>query len=199
MHNHFSAADLVKHSAAKIKYIRDKRIYNTPTPQQRDGVAYQATSASKGSCQELKGMYKFDEGTIHYTNDEVGSNFIIEHKMVKDHDDAPDWYMESSIVQCALYKSFIMKGDGKLITPKFRLKQGYDYQELVVDINIDYILNFGGYKFQIYVDRPEHIINYFVNKAQVTLQDWDSVKEYDKSHKYKEFDNLQKLITMKEL
>lgn len=195
----FSASDLIKKSAAQIKFERDKNIVPTISEQMKKGVKYQEQQATKftDSYQEMRGVYKdYDDClTIFFTNDIITPKFIAEVKMVDYKREVPFWYLENSLLQAAFYKSLLMKSNGSLQTPKFRLQQGQPLQTLTVDTSIPYRLIFGKTTYNIIVKDPEKIIHFYSIKALSTTCTYEDARTFDRENHHKEFEKLSKTFT----
>lgn len=192
----FSAADLVKKSAAQIKYFYDRKIKYV-SDMQKMGVQYQKEKAeSLGiTAEEFRGSYKDGNILIHFSNDMITDDKIIEVKMIIG--EYEDWFLEGSLLQCAFYKSMIMLSETDpvyLFTPKFRIKEGYEREIITVPRNIDYHLLFGNDEYNIVVNNPKKIVDFFVEKAKIIAEssyhDYDNVKKHDEKFKFKYFQLL---------
>lgn len=202
----YSAADLVKKSAAQIVYFKNRS--KDISERMKAGVQFQSKITevekvfNKGCyAEELRGAYEFNSGVIFFCVDLISENKFYEVKSVLDEDNKntleyPQWYLESSILQSAVYKSLLLqKKDRMLYTPKFRLKEGYEFIAKEIDPNWDYILTFGEVgKYLVNVNNPQAIIDYFVDKTTY-LTDYDRARYWDKKHKYKDYANLNKYFS----
>ena len=154
------------------------------------GVEYEHKVAeeNKGSCMEMVTVYNREDITIFACHDIVCDDKIIEVKTTEFGHER--WYFESSLVQVAFYKSLLMTSNGDLFTPKFRIREGYnkDYKKAKPDI--EYHLRFGDEEYKIDVIHPESIIQYFLNKAKVTMLEYDDCRKYDKAHKFRHYSDL---------
>lgn len=191
MKTNFSAADLVKRSAMQIKYFREKSMDRPHTAKMDQGVERQKKVAKEnlGSCEEMRSTLESGDIIIFACHDIVCGDRIIESKSTEYGKE--DWYLESSLVQTAFYKSILMQSSGWLVTPKFRVKEGYERETNKVDPNIPYQLDFGGDVYDVVVNNPNAIINYFVEKAKATLGSYDDCRDYDAEHKFKHFEQLK--------
>jgi len=186
----FSASDLVKKSASQILFTRGKS--QIVSDQMLKGEQFQKdTFISKGGvAEELRGKYLQDNFIIYFCNDMLKDKAMWEIKSVNDPINYPQWYLNSSLLQVAFYKSLLMNSDGVLSTPQFRIDQGYEKQEVIVNKNIDYYLLFDKQEFKVDVLNDKEIILYFMEKAQSTLN-WDDAKSFDSITRFKEFDILR--------
>lgn len=139
--------------------------------------------------EELGGVFNYDDISIYFSNDIVCYDKIIEIKQVNGQYE--DWFLKNSMLQCALYCSFIRLGSNYLTTSNFFLKEGNDKKSIIVNPNIDYFLQFGNKLYKINVYNPTMIVNFFLNKAIASL-DYESAKQFDNLYKHNEFELLKK-------
>lgn len=198
MKNYFSAADLVKRSASQIKYLRDKRL-KIYTKQMESGVSFQnhVAELKEESAEEFRTTVDCGNIIIFACHDIITPTKVIEVKTIEF--GAEQWYLESSVLQTAFYKSLLMMSDGKVYTPKFRIKEGYKKEVKSLNTHIDYCLQFGNTVYLVEVSNPNNIVNYFVEKAIITLQDYSVCKEYDSKHKFQHFKELKQYFKYKQL
>ena len=188
----FSAKDLCSRSCMQIRMFDlhpEKRPISTINTE--TGVTYQhqiALTTDNVIGEELRGTYINENICINFSNDIVCNDKIIEVKSVNR--EIEDWYFNSSVLQCAFYKSLLLKSNKQLITAKFYSDLGNPIIKTTVDDNIKYILYFGEKKYNIIVVNPDSIIEFFINKAKATF-DWDSAKEFDSKYKFKEYETLK--------
>lgn len=188
----FSAKDLCSRSCMQIRMFDlhpEKR--PVPTINTEIGVTHQhqiALNTNNVIGEELRGTYINENICINFSNDIVCKDKIIEVKSVNR--EVEDWYFNSCVLQCALYKSLLLKSNKQLITAKFYSDLGNPIVKTTVDDNIKYILYFGEKKYNIIVVNPDLIIEFFVNKAKATF-DWDLAKEFDLNYKFKEYETLK--------
>lgn len=188
----FSAKQLLTSSCMQLKYLRDN-------PQKKaevsvgklEGVKEQHKMLSKFNAfgEELGGVYKKDDITIFFSNDIVSLDKIIEVKTINGKTE--DWYFNNSVLQCALYSSFIRLGSTMLTTSKFFLAEGNPKRSIVVKRDIDYLLLFGDKLYKVVVTNPKQIVDFFINKAKATFE-YETAKVFDKQYKFKEFETLKK-------
>ena len=188
----FSAKDLCSRSCMQIRMFDlhpEKR--PVPTMNTESGVTHQhqvALNTDDVIGEELRGTYINGNICINFSNDIVCKDKIIEVKSVNR--EVEDWYFNSCVLQCALYKSLLLKSNKQLITAKFYSDLGNPIVKTTVDDNIKYILYFGEKKYNIIVVNPDSIIEFFINKAKASF-DWDSAKEFDLNYKFKEYETLK--------
>jgi hypothetical protein len=207
----YSAADLLKKSAMQLVFLRTKK-ERYATKMQINGNAFQSKVSNddkyknKGVfAEELRGSYSFDKNVIFFCVDMISDGIFYEVKSIQDKDgnltnDYPEWYLNNSILQCAFYKSLLIEGNNNtLFTPKFRIKEGFEYKAMDVDINSDYILLFGeNLKFKVDVVDSKKIIEYYINKVN-SLKDYETAKNYDYSHKFRDFSLLKNYFNYTEI
>ena len=145
--------------------------------------------------QEMRGTYIKDDICINFSNDIVCKEKIVEVKSVNKEPES--WYLESSLLQCAVYKSFLTKNN-KLITATFYSNMGNPVIETTVDKDIDYILKFGDKTYKVIVNNPDKIIEFIYNKAKASLS-WEAAKMFDSLYKFKEFENLKPFFNAVEI
>lgn len=187
-YNFFSAADLVKKSAAQIKYLRDKqeRIYNARIAR---GVQHQKKVVEKlQATEELRSLIEIDDIVIFASHDLLTDDYIAEIKNVEG--EYEDWYLQSSLLQAAFYKAILIKSGGFLKTPSFRIKEGYPVIKTKVETSISYKLFFGEEIYEIIDVDTDALINYFLNKAKETY-DYDRARAFDYKHKFKHYEELK--------
>lgn len=187
----FSAATLVKSSAAQIRYYRDNP--KPVTVNQVTGESYQHKVASllNSIGEELKTsvLITDEQIIINACHDIITERYLLEVKNVTPYEGGVDkWYLESSILQCAFYKTLVMLSNGNLTTPKFRLDAGVKNFSTRIDTDIRYLLLFGEALLEVNVTNPSGILEYFVNKAVSTLYSYDNAKAWDNIHKHREFE-----------
>lgn len=188
----FSASDLIKKSASQIKYLRDKA-ERYVSNRMLLGEAFQkkVIKQKNADADEMRGIYQQDNIIIFFSNDMIKDGKVVEIKMVNDEKDCPLWYFKSSILQTAFYKALLMKSNGILSTPTFRIKEGYNKKTIKINPNTKYNLIFGKEEYSIEVTNKEKIVNFFINKAKVSLLSYNDTKLYDFKYKFKEYDNLK--------
>lgn len=205
----YSAADLVKRSCAQLVYFKN---YKEDVLSQRalNGEEYQSKivkdeSLANTVADEMRGCYSYDDVEIFFCIDMIKNGEFYEIKSIQDDDgnetlEYPEWYLNSSLLQCAFYKSLLMEMNGnKLYTPKFRLKEGYKMSCVEINNNANYYLKFGGVGvWRIDVVNPTDIIDFYKNKiAHIT--DYDDARAFDREFKWKEFEVLKKHFTFSKI
>lgn len=205
----YSAADLVKRSCAQLVYFKN---YKEDVLSQRalNGEEYQSKivkdeSLANTVADEMRGCYSYDDIEIFFCIDMIKNGEFYEIKSIQDDDgnetlEYPEWYLNSSLLQCAFYKSLLMEMNGnKLYTPKFRLKEGYKMSCVEINNNANYYLKFGGVGvWKIDVVNPTDIIDFYKNKiAHIT--DYDDARAFDREFKWKEFEVLKKHFTFSKI
>lgn len=197
----FSASDLIKKSAKQLVFFKHRKERQQATYGQIKGEAFQKKIVeSKGAASELRGIFKRDDVIIFFCNDmyEEKSKTFTEIKSVDPERDCPDWYFESSLVQTAFYKSLLMRSDGNMSTPSFRVKDGYDKIHVNVSTKSKYNLLFGKDLYSIIVKNPDKIIQYYLDKID-SLDNYDSAGFYDAIYKFQDFKKLSKYFKFKKI
>lgn len=193
MATYFSAASLVKSSAAQIIFYRNNP--RTITQGITVGTEYQhkvSQLLGDNVVEEMRTSLQIgDDIIINACHDIVASNYILEVKMVTPYEGAVDkWYLDSCILQCALFKALLMESDGHICTPKFMVDQGIKEISMDIDTQLRYLLMFGKALIEIEVPDSKALLRYFVNKAKATLDnDYIKAKAWDSQHKHKEFND----------
>lgn len=204
-----SASDLIKRSAKQLVYLRLKKekIHNWMMER---GVEYQHKVVKDESLQntvteELRGCYPYKNYNIFFCIDMLKDSAFYEIKSIFDEEGNPtlvydDWYLNQSILQCAFYKSLIMKMPSTILyTPKFRIKEGY--KKISVDVKREwpYYLMFGEVGvYEVQVLDPDSIIDFYINKIE-SLGDYTSAGCFDSKYKWKEFDELKNYFVVNKI
>lgn len=194
----FSAKDLCTRSCMQIKFFNenpDKR----PKPNSNvlfgETFQHKVAEQTKGVIgEEMRGTFIYENICINFSNDIVTKDAIIEVKSVNR--DVEDWYLESSLVQCAVYSALLRKTNGNLVTSKFFADMGNPIVETKVKPNIDYNLRFGDTLYCIEVNDEDKIIDFIIKKAK-HCNTWDEAKIFDAQYKQKEFETLKDFFKYK--
>ena len=191
--NSFSAKDLVTRSCMQIRMFAEHP-ERKPLPSQMVDYGEKFQRAVADTLpnivgEEMRGIYTNGGISIYFSNDIVCEDKIIEVKSVTGN--APEWYFQNSLLQCAFYKSMIMQGFNRLETASFLVNQGYERKSAIVATWTDYILIFGEEKYKIEVNNTHGIINFFLGKARACT-DWNLAKNFDFINKHREFEILSK-------
>ena len=190
----FSAKDLCTLSCMQLKWFschpetRPKPNSNVLMGESFQHKVAKTTDGLIG--QEMRGEYETDALRIYFSNDIVCNDYIMEVKSVDKTREVADWYFKSSVVQCAVYKSLLMMGNGWLTTSTFFVDMGNPRINECVNTNIDYYLLFGDEKYKVNVTNPKDIVGFICTKAKASL-DWTEAKNFDNFYKHKEYDMLQ--------
>jgi hypothetical protein len=139
--------------------------------------------------EEMRGSLTCAGVTINFTHDIVCEDKIVEIKYVDPARPAEDWYLKSSLLQCAVYKALSNKSGGHLETASFRVNLGYPKQYTRVPNDIPYILYFGDDKYRILTTNDDAIVKFIIDKACASL-DWTLAKQFDAMYKHMEFQAL---------
>lgn len=204
--NWYSASDLIKKSASQITFFKKKRenITNMLNKRIEEGVKFQHEVAVEKGCaaEEFRTTVKYKDIIIFACHDLITDDAFIEVKNIDDDTKPiPSWYLESSLLQCAFYKSLLLLSNSKVISPKFRIKEGYDRQVLRVNINNPYILHIGNDEYEVTLNEEDShikIVEYFYQKASMT-SDYDIAHGYDNKHKFQHFKELSKHFTYRKI
>ena len=205
----YSASDLIKKSCRQIVFLRNKR-QQIATSMQNKGIKFQSKITddikqlnSGRAAEELRGQYLAGDILIFFCVDIFADNKFYEVKSIQDKDgnittEYPQWYLESSLLQCALYKSLLIEGNNDvLFTPKFRIKEGFEYVAQPVDKFGDYFLIFGDVaKYQITVNDSTSIIDFYLDKIE-HCANYDLATKFDNNYKRKEFELLSQFFDYK--
>ena len=205
----YSASELVKRSSMQLVYLREKNM-RILTKMMANGTAYQSHIVKDESlanivAEEMRGCYTYDDNQIFFCIDMIKNGDFYEIKSVlnesgEDADEYDEWYLNSSLLQCAFYKSLIMRMDSDILfTPKFRVKEGYKKTYLKIDKNANYYLKFGKIgEYKVDVTDPDKLIDFYKNKIN-SLTDYYSAKNFDIEFKHKEFGLLEKYFTWEKI
>lgn len=188
----FSAKDLVTRSCMQIKmFIDHPDMKPLPSDMVMYGERFQkavANTIPNIIGQEMRSCYANGFLHINFSNDIVCHDKIIEVKSVSGK--YKDWYLKSSLLQCAFYKAMIMPGCNRLETASFYVEMGNERKSTVVPTYIRYVLVFGEEKYEVKVTNRLAIVNFFINKA-MACGDWNTAKAWDEKYKHREYDELK--------
>lgn len=168
-----------------------------PNFNQETGEIFQHYIASKTDGligEEMRGSYIQDNICINFANDIVTNDYILETKSVSKDRPVEDWYFNSSILQCAIYKSLLSKCGGELVTATFFIELGNPLIKTKVKPNIDYLLHFGEDTYKINVTDTDRIIDFILRKAKASLT-WTEAKNFDYHYKHLEYETLKEYFT----
>lgn len=203
--NTFSAKDLLTRSCMQIKmFAEHPERKPQPSSMMMYGEKFQRAVADtiQGVIgEEMRGSYKcigYDIA-INFSNDIVCNDKIIEVKSVTG--EAPAWYLESSLLQCALYKSLILCGANDLVTASFYANLGNERKHAHFGPfdRFRYILIFGEEKYEVNVYDPWQIVGFFEYKASCCTGTWDLAKNWDLRYKHREFECLKRFFGFKQI
>ena len=196
----FSAKDLISRSCMQIKMFMERpELKPKPNFNQWNGINYQHEIAQQTDGvigEEMGNCFEFDEVRIYFSNDIITKNKIIEVKHIDYNRVVEEWYLNSSLLQCAIYKCLIEECNNNLRTSAFHINNGNLMQNCVIDNDFEYLLYFGKDRYKIEVNNREKIINFIKNKAKHCLT-WDDAKYFDNQYKRKEYDLLKDCFTFK--
>jgi hypothetical protein len=189
----FSAAELIKRSAAQLVFVELRKRKFAPTRRQLAGNAY-AEAVAVSEFLEMRGTYAYGENLIHFSFDEIrptenGFDFV-EVKMVDNPNDCPGWYRESSLLQLAFYAALASRCEA-FHTAKFARKQ-YQVKHLCYNMPGRFLLHFGQERYEVLVDKVRPLIMHLCDKTDVikTL-DYNTAREWDAQYKHREFKLLE--------
>ena len=201
----FSAKDLLTKSCRQIKMLTAHPEYRTPPSAMMEyGSKFQdavADTLPNIIGQEMRGTYVSNNYghniAINFSNDIVckgkDHNFTIyEVKSVVGK--APEWYKQSSLLQCALYKTMILMGADRLETASFYVNEGHERNVVLVNPHINevrYVLIFGEEKYEVGVLDCSRIMGFFEYKAACCCDGWDLATKWDERYKHAEFECLK--------
>lgn len=198
----FSAKDLCVRTCMQLKMfaehpdMRPKPNFNTEFG---ETFQHQIATTVKGLIgEEMRGSYIQDNICINFSNDIVCNDSVIEVKSILDNKTVEDWYFNSAITQCAVYKALLEKCGGKLITATFFAELGHPVIETIVKPDTNYLLRFGEDTYKIETTNNEKIIDFIIEKAKATLT-WTDAKIFDYQYKHLEYDTLKKYFTYEKI
>jgi hypothetical protein len=187
----FSASELIKRSASQLLYIQLRNLQWQATPRQTKGNEYAEEIVKKEEASsEKRGIVSIGDNLLFFCIDLIKDNKFVEIKMIEDENNYEDWYLYSSIIQSTFYATLLTQVK-TLDTPKFRKKEGYKQEIILVPDNFEFELWFGKYqKYKIYPN--QEILNHYINKAKlidscVETKDFDTCRIFDLKYKFKEF------------
>jgi hypothetical protein len=196
----FSAKDLLTRSCMQIKMFAEHP-EKKPLPSQMVAYGEKFQKAVADTIpnivgEEMRGSYvNMAHGiTINFSNDIVCEDKIIEVKSVKY--PVEDWYLNSSLLQCAFYKSMIALGARHFETASFYVNLGHERKYVDVSQAVRYILIFGEEKYEVFVSSPHDVVWFFEHKALCST-DWSIAKAWDAKYKHREFECLNQYISYK--
>ena len=183
---YFSAAKLVKSSAAQMVYIELRNICIKANGRQKRGNNYADNMATNRDATERRGTIKDGGDVLFFCIDMVRDNTPVEIKMVEG---IPElWYLQSSLVQSAYYAALLSRVD-YLDTPKFRQREGVERYRSEVPTG-DFELWFGDDKYV--VSPSQQLLDHYTKKMQVVrecvkAESYNAARAFDHDFKHKEF------------
>lgn len=193
----FSCSDLVKRSAKQICYLRN----NAPARPEASPRMLEGNKAAQeqGSPEykEMRGTYAYKNLLLHYCLDEIvpATNLftLIEYKHISG-SIVKDWYLESSILQTALYHSLAIENSKKdYYTATFYRKEGNLIAHLLLDKPLKSLLHMGKNRYWVEPTDTARIVKLFARKAEATL-DYSEAQKWDNEFKFREYQKLHKYI-----
>ena len=198
----FSAKDLCTRSCMQIRFFSenpDKR------PKANQNIAYGesfqhkiAESVEGLIGEEMRGTYVGEGVIINFSNDIVTDKSVIEVKSVSYDRPVEEWYLKSSLLQCAVYSSLLRKTDGSLVTAKFFTDMGNPCVETKISNLSDYLLVFGNDRYSVRVKDADSIVRFIVRKANASLT-WEGARRFDSEYKHREYDVLSSYFEFSKL
>lgn len=192
-----SASDLIKKSSKTICYFRNKKA-NYPVSERMLRGCEEAERKSVSEYKEMRGCYEHPFFLLFYSFDEIipGKPVqLIEHKNIEQGSIIEDWYVNSCILQVALYHSLAMKNPcKKYYTAKFFCKQGHETKYLdLAGQPIKSVLKLGNTTYYISVKKPDKIVDFYFEKATTTFEYFTAIN-WDIKWKFKEWEHLKKYV-----
>ena len=191
----FSAKELCTRSCMQLKMFMEHP-EKRPIPFENQNIVmgdkYQHELARQFTNvidEEMRGSLVTGNFVINFTHDIVCDDKLVEIKYVDPTRTLEDWYLKSSLLQCAVYKALTNKCGGHLETATFRVNMGHTKQYATVPYDIPYILYFGDDKYKIMTNNDDAITDFITYKACASL-DWTEAKEFDAAHKHREYEIL---------
>lgn len=184
----FSAAELVKKSTAQIWYKRKHPEEKKPSDRQLKGNEV-AESKAISPFQEVGNYFpeNLTKSRIYYSIDEVRLSkhglYLIEHKMVDDPNNCPEWFLQSALIQTAFNSSMAMFVE-HLRTAKF--VKGDKYQLNISGLKVRPRLLFGDTWYYVSCDERA-VIRFYLTKARASLE-YETAKRFDNTYKQKEWE-----------
>lgn len=191
----YSAKDLISRSCRQLWYFqqippREVVKKKEPSKWQIEGSNFQdmIISSHFPNCYpEMCGVFEYNGNAVFFSNDICYKDKIIEVKWIDEESIVPDWYLQTSLVQCALYASFIKEGSTLLHTAKFALRAGRENKVFQVDQDIAYYLRFGNDTYHVEVLDSKPLINYIKEKLDCIPSHHKAIN-FDLKHKHREFE-----------
>jgi hypothetical protein len=198
---YYSLADLIKSSAMQICYVKSNKIIKNVTENMIAGTKVQIDNS--GLYKEMACSFIKDDICISYCIDEIIFNVndcsFVEHKYVKDINTVEDWYLNKSLLQCAVYNAIaIVNPNKKYITADFLIKKGFPCNELDISIPINSYLKFGDRIYEVKVLDADKLVDFYFDKS-TKCTDYTSAKIFDVQYKHKEYELLNKYFTFNKL
>lgn len=205
MTNH-SAKDLISRSCKQLWYFqqlppREAKRKKEPSAWQIEGANFQDMIINNHfpNCYpEMCGVFEYNGNAVFFSNDICYENKLIEVKWIDEGSVVPDWYLQTSLVQCALYSSFIKHGCTLLHTAKFALRAGKEYQIFEINQNASYYLRFGNDTYIVKVIDPTPFINYIKEKLDC-VNDYRRAVCFDQKYKHREFELFRNSFEFRKL
>ena len=198
---HLSLAKLLKQSAMQLCYERKNKIVKPATEAQIKGNEM-AHKKSESKFIEMRGTYSFKDMLIHYAFDEVQiedeTAKLIEHKNITSGTAIEEWYFNSAILQTATYQAFANTNPNKMLqTATFFIEQGMPMMELdLTNLYLTSELRMDNMQYEVLLKESKKIVDFYCYKAQCSF-DYNLARVFDDKYKFKEYNYLKDLITIK--
>lgn len=205
MINH-SAKDLISRSCKQLWYFqqlppREVRKKREPSKWQIEGSNFQdmIINTHFPNCfPEMCGVFEYNGNAVFFSNDICYEDKLIEVKWIDEEAPVPDWYLQASLVQCALYSSFVKYGCTLLHTAKFALKAGREHKVFEINQSASYYLRFGNDTYVVKVVDPMPFINYIKEKLDC-INDYCKATHFDQKYKHREFELFKDCFEFRKL
>ena len=202
----YSAKDLISRSCRQLWYFQQlppKVVAKKKEPSewQKEGTNFQdmiTNTHFPDSCPEMCGVLECGEDSVFFANDICYKDKCIEVKWICEGSEVADWYIQSSLVQCAFYSSFIKHGCTRLHTAKFAIREGVERKVFQIDQDASYYLRFGNDTYLIEVIDHKPFIDYIKEKLDC-IKDHYSAIRFDAKYKHKEFKLFKKYFSYRKL
>lgn len=191
----YSAKDLISRSCKQLWYFqqlppREVKKKKEPTRWQIEGSNFQdmiTNTYFPNCCPEMCGVFEYNGNAVFFSNDICYEDKLIEVKWVDEESEVSDWFLQTSLVQCAVYQSFIKSGCNLLHTAKFAVLSGKESKVFKVNPDAPYYLRFGNDTYIVKVKDPMPFINYIKEKLDC-ISDHCRAVRFDIKYKHREFE-----------
>jgi hypothetical protein len=191
----FSAKKLLTQTAKQTVYLSLNPQPQVVTDNVIRGDKHQHDMASKMIIfgEEMGGCLNLNGDLIYFTNDiVVDGSTIMEVKNVEG--EYPQWYFNSSVLQCAFYKALCIACGRNLSTAKFFVDLGHQKQNISLNENFNYVLSFGTEQYIVDITDYHPFIGFLQNKINAIKGGYKTAAEFDAKYKWHEYDSLSTYI-----